>query len=100
MPGDISVVGFDDIAIAGLHRISLTTVAQPLDFQAEQAVSLLLERIENPLIDPRHVRVPVRLQVRESTDVPSGGARGSRPSRSRASGNGGWARSNSTSIVA
>jgi LacI family transcriptional regulator len=67
VPGDISVVGFDDIAIAGLHRISLTTVSQPLDFQAERAVSLLLERIANPAIAPRHVRVPVQLRVRDST---------------------------------
>ena len=67
VPGDISVVGFDDIALAGLHRISLTTVAQPLHFQAERAVSLLLERIENPSIPPRHVRVPVKLCVRDST---------------------------------
>ncbi|HEX3976422.1 MAG TPA: LacI family DNA-binding transcriptional regulator [Solirubrobacteraceae bacterium] len=67
VPGDISVVGFDDIALAGLHRISLTTVAQPLHFQAERAVSLLLERIENPSIAPRHVRVPVKLCVRDST---------------------------------
>jgi DNA-binding LacI/PurR family transcriptional regulator len=67
VPGDVSVVGFDDIALAGLHRISLTTVAQPLHFQAERAVSLLLERIENPSIPPRHVRVPVQLRVRDST---------------------------------
>jgi DNA-binding LacI/PurR family transcriptional regulator len=67
VPKDVSVVGFDDIAIAGLHRLSLTTVAQPLDFQAERAVSLLLERIENPQIGPRHVRVPTELRIREST---------------------------------
>lgn len=76
VPQDVSVVGFDDIAIAALHRLSLTTVAQPLDFQAEQAVSLLLERIEDPAIAPRHVRVPVTLRVRDSTAPPrgSGGA--------------------------
>jgi DNA-binding LacI/PurR family transcriptional regulator len=31
VPDHLSVVGFDDIALAGLGRISLTTVAQPLD---------------------------------------------------------------------
>jgi len=70
VPGDISIVGFDDIALAGLHRISLTTVAQSLDFQAERAVSLLLERIENPAIAPRHESVPVALKVRDSTAPP------------------------------
>jgi LacI family transcriptional regulator len=67
VPADLSIVGFDDIAIASLHRISLTTVAQPLDFQAETAVALLLERIEKPRLGPRHVSVPVELRVREST---------------------------------
>ncbi|HWE13893.1 MAG TPA: LacI family DNA-binding transcriptional regulator [Solirubrobacteraceae bacterium] len=75
VPEAVSVVGFDDITIAGLHRISLTTVAQPLHFQAERAVGLLLERIKNPGIGPRHVRVPVELRVREST------ARAPQPSR-------------------
>ena len=70
VPGDISVVGFDDITIAALKRIALTTVSQPLMFQAERAVNLLLERIERPTIAPRHVRVPVELRVRESTARP------------------------------
>jgi LacI family transcriptional regulator len=76
VPDDISIVGFDDIALAGLRRISLTTVAQPLAFQAQRAVSLLLERIENPRIDPRHVSVPVELRVRDSTAPPSTARRG------------------------
>jgi DNA-binding LacI/PurR family transcriptional regulator len=70
VPGKISIVGFDDIALAGLHRISLTTVAQSLDFQAERAVALLMERIENPRIEPRHESVPVALEVRDSTGPP------------------------------
>jgi DNA-binding LacI/PurR family transcriptional regulator len=71
VPADVSIVGFDDIALAGLHRLSLTTVAQALDFQAERAVALLLERIENPKLAPRHVSVPVELRVRESTAPPA-----------------------------
>jgi DNA-binding LacI/PurR family transcriptional regulator len=72
VPADMSIVGFDDITIAALHRISLTTVAQPLDFQAERAVSLLMERIERPRLRPRHVSAPVELRVRGSTAPPSG----------------------------
>jgi LacI family transcriptional regulator len=70
VPRDISIVGFDDIAIAGFERISLTTVAQRLDFQAERAVGLLLKRIERPRAAIRHVRVPVQLRVRSSTAPP------------------------------
>ena len=72
VPSDLSIVGFDDIPIAGLQQISLTTVAQPLDFQAEQAVSLLLRRIERPTRAPRHLRVPVEIRVRRSTARPRG----------------------------
>ena len=67
----MSVVGFDDIALAGLRRISLTTVAQSLDAQAERAVGLLLERIDNPRLDPRHENADVELRVRGSTAPPS-----------------------------
>jgi DNA-binding LacI/PurR family transcriptional regulator len=70
VPQDISVVGFDDITIAGLRRISLTTVAQSLDFQARRAVALLLERIENPSLPPRHRSVDVVLRKRGSTAPP------------------------------
>jgi LacI family transcriptional regulator len=70
VPGDVSVVGFDDIALARLQRISLTTVAQPLDDQAERAVTLLLERIDKPGRDPRHESADVTLRVRGSTAPP------------------------------
>jgi LacI family transcriptional regulator len=70
IPDDLSVVGFDDIALAGLHRISLTTVAQSLDAQAERAVGLLLERIENPRLAQRHESADVELRVRGSTAPP------------------------------
>ena len=70
IPDDVSVVGFDDIALAGLRRISLTTIAQSLDAQAERAVGLLLERIDNPRLKPRHENADVQLRVRGSTAGP------------------------------
>ncbi|HSD01627.1 MAG TPA: LacI family DNA-binding transcriptional regulator [Gaiellales bacterium] len=68
VPATLSVVGFDDIDVARLGRISLTTVAQPLDLQAEKAVAMLLDRIDaGPAGRPRHVSVPVELRIRRST---------------------------------
>jgi LacI family transcriptional regulator, galactose operon repressor len=68
IPSDLSVVGFDDIAIAGLARIGLTTVAQPMDDMARRAVLLGIEAASS--VDeagPKAVRLPPRLVVRSST---------------------------------
>jgi LacI family transcriptional regulator len=46
VPEDVSVVGFDDIALAGLARVSLTTIWQPRDQLARLGVDLLLDRIK------------------------------------------------------
>jgi DNA-binding LacI/PurR family transcriptional regulator len=67
IPEDLSVVGFDDIAMSGLQRISLTTVAQSLDVAAARAVTLVLERIESPTAGARHEIVDVELRLRGST---------------------------------
>ena len=64
--------------MAGLGRIALTTVAQPLDFQAEKAVAMLLDRINGTATGkPRHLSVPVELRVR------AGRRRAPRRSRAR-----------------
>jgi LacI family transcriptional regulator len=68
VPADASVVGFDNIALAGLARVSLTTVAQPREALAELGATILLERIESGDVLPlRRVRLPPELVVRAST---------------------------------
>ncbi len=75
VPEDVSVVGFDDIALAGLARISLTTVAQPREHLAGLAVEILLERIEaHETLPFRQVRLAPRLIVRESAAAAVGTA--------------------------
>ena len=68
VPDDVSVVGFDGSRVAGLHRIGLTTIAQPVEQLARFTVELLLDRVagETPS-ERRHVRLEPTLIVRTST---------------------------------
>lgn len=45
VPEDVSVIGFDDIAYASLHKINLTTVAQPKYEIGSLAAEIVLEKI-------------------------------------------------------
>jgi DNA-binding LacI/PurR family transcriptional regulator len=73
VPEDLSVVGFDDVHLASLARISLTTVRQPLDEIARVAVETVLGRLQGSATGPpTHVRVNPSLVVRSSTAPPQG----------------------------
>jgi LacI family transcriptional regulator, galactose operon repressor len=74
IPEELSVVGFDDIAIAHLSRVSLTTVAQPMAELAERAVTAAVSGPDDG--DARSILLPPRLVVRGSTGpAPRGRAR-------------------------
>lgn len=66
-PGDVSVVGFNDMDFN--HRFSppLTTVRVPHYRMGVEAADLLLERLADPEAAARHVVLPVELVVRGST---------------------------------
>lgn len=71
VPEDVSVVGFDDVHLAGLARISLTTVRQPKQALAEAAVESVLARLTGALDGPgRHEVLDPSLVVRGSTAPP------------------------------
>jgi LacI family transcriptional regulator len=68
VPGDVSVVGFDDIQSAAYSTPSLTTVRQPLSEMGKRGAQVLLERIadrEKPY--PSEIVMAPELVVREST---------------------------------
>ena len=67
VPGDVSVVGFDDITAAAFHCPSLTTVRQPLRRMGEIAVETLIANIEKDLELKPEIAVEPELIVREST---------------------------------
>jgi DNA-binding LacI/PurR family transcriptional regulator len=72
VPGDLSVVGFDDSPAASLASPPLTTVAQPHEEKGRLAARWLVEAIEKG--SGRHRRrrelLPTTLVVRESTAPP------------------------------
>jgi LacI family transcriptional regulator len=68
VPGNVSVVGFDDIQSAAYSTPSLTTVRQPLMEMGKRGAQVLLERIANREKEfPSEIVMAPELVVREST---------------------------------
>jgi DNA-binding LacI/PurR family transcriptional regulator len=65
VPGDVAVVGFDDIVLARYGAPPLTTVRQNLQYGAEAMVDLLFRRMAGE--DTASVLTPVELVVRGSS---------------------------------
>ena len=67
VPAELSIVGFDDIDMAGWEGFSLTTVRQPLEEMGRVAAKLLLERIvSDAQLPPRRRIFPVGLVNRDT----------------------------------
>ncbi|WP_027345086.1 LacI family DNA-binding transcriptional regulator [Hamadaea tsunoensis] len=67
VPGQISIVGCDDIFGADFCHPTLTTLTAPIEQAGRMAVSMLLARLENPAGPARSLVLPTHLTVREST---------------------------------
>ena len=66
VPGDLSVIGFDDIDTSAYSVPALTTIRQPVEAAAEETVKLLLNMLEGQSNPICHSLAP-RLIIREST---------------------------------
>ncbi|WP_287157433.1 LacI family DNA-binding transcriptional regulator [Chloroflexus sp.] len=71
VPADVSLIGFDDIAIANYLIPRLTTAAKDAVQLGREAVKLALARLHDPKRPRQVVEVPARLILRESTAPPS-----------------------------
>ena len=68
VPGDLSVVGFDDLEVAAY--VGLTTVAQPLYESGRRGLERLLGVIAGEDPGPLEERLELRLEVRQTTAPP------------------------------
>jgi len=68
VPGELSVIGFDDIELSRYVYPPLTTVGQSIRELGESAAALLLSRISTPRRDAAEQRIVApRIVLREST---------------------------------
>jgi LacI family transcriptional regulator len=70
VPGDLSVVGFDDIPESIRTTPPLTTVHQPLQAMGAAGITMLIALMDGAPVEQTHVRMPTSLVVRGSTAPP------------------------------
>jgi DNA-binding LacI/PurR family transcriptional regulator len=70
VPGDVSVVGFDDVPDAEYYAPALTTVRQDFGEVGRQGLRLLLGQIETGVPELAPIVIPSNLVVRRSTAPP------------------------------
>jgi DNA-binding LacI/PurR family transcriptional regulator len=68
VPGEVSVVGYDDSRLARLAHVDLTTIAQDTAVLARLAVDHARARVEGRPVAARESVVPPRLVVRGTSD--------------------------------
>ncbi|RZS86855.1 LacI family transcriptional regulator [Motilibacter rhizosphaerae] len=66
VPDDLSVVGFDDVQVAGLGSPPLTTVRQPLSEMGSVALRTALRLAAGERPESHHVELATQLVVRQS----------------------------------
>lgn len=72
VPGDVSVVGYDDVQAAAWEAYDLTTLRQPAGRMVEATVRLLLAQIEAPDRPAEKIAIDGPLIVRRSARIPEG----------------------------
>ena len=72
-PGEISVIGFDDLDLAELLNPPLTVISRPMEEQGALALRLLLNRLTGGSTRHRRIELDTRLVIRESCAAPVAG---------------------------
>ncbi|CAM3979489.1 LacI family DNA-binding transcriptional regulator [Phaeobacter sp. HS012] len=72
VPGDVSVVGYDDVPTAAWPAYDMTTVRQPANRMVSATVDILLNEINGAPQRPRRIAIDGPLIVRGSARIPEG----------------------------
>lgn len=72
VPGDVSVIGYDDVPLSAWAAYDLTTVRQPSNRMVEETVSILMSHIEQGDRETRRVAIDGPLVLRGSARIPKG----------------------------
>ena len=72
IPEDVSIIGYDDVPPAAWAAYDLTTVRQRANVMVQETVALMLNKINDPMSEPRHIKVDSPLIVRGSAKIPKG----------------------------
>jgi LacI family transcriptional regulator len=73
VPGDVSVVGYDDVALASWPSYDLTTVRQPAGRMVAETVDALMARLSDAKTPPRRIMLDGPLMLRGSARRPKEG---------------------------
>ena len=69
VPDDVSIVGYDNTALAALHHIGLTTVNQPREEMGRMACTELLNKIADPTQTIHQVMSPSLIERRTTRTI-------------------------------
>jgi LacI family transcriptional regulator len=67
IPGDISLLAFDDFEWLRLLRPAISAIQQPIDQIAVEAWRLIFQQVRKRPISGQHVRAGAQLMIRQST---------------------------------
>jgi len=71
IPGDVSLVGYDDVAMAAWPSFSLTTLRQPANRMVDAVIDALMDQIGGNTA-AQHIEIEGPLVIRQSARVPEG----------------------------
>lgn len=72
VPGDVSVVGYDDVMMAEWASYNLTTLRQPVNQMVDATIDVLMGQIDDPHRKPVKTEICGPLIIRGSARIPEG----------------------------